>query len=36
MYGLTGDQNAFGIGFEQVLLLFGVGLLFFVAYKFFK
>lgn len=36
MFGLTGEQNAFPIGFEQIMLLFGVGVLFFIAYKFFR
>ncbi len=36
MFGLNGDQNAFSIGFEQIMLIFGVGVLFFIAYKFFR
>lgn len=36
MFGLEEGQNAFTIGFEQIMLLFGVGVLLFVAYKFFR
>jgi len=36
MFGLTGGQNPYSFGFAQVALLFGVGLLIFLAYKFFK
>jgi len=36
MYGLSGNENAYSFGFTQVFLILGVGLLVFVAYKFFK
>jgi hypothetical protein len=36
MFGLQEGQNAFHFGFNQVALLFGVGLIVFIAYKFFK
>jgi len=36
MFGLTGNENAYSFGFGQIMLIIGVGMLIFVAYKFFK